>query len=167
MEKHQFNWISDVTNESNKQVTHLESEQRQPSLKEKAFLTINEYKVPIIIALILALLSFGTNSKPIEEKTKSYSAPPLQAYVSMWPIAKGEKLEPLYLKSIQIKAKGLTRNQQLQLFEVPSLGTSTQDFLVAKKDIPPNKPIFWTDLKIKRTIAPNQTKIRIHYGEEN
>lgn len=161
MENHKFNWLSDEA-----PVETPNSKEQAPKIppKEKVLLLVKEYKGPIIFALILFILSLASPSQS-ETKQKSYKpAATIAALVSMWPIAKGEEVNISHFKAIRIKATNLTKNQQLQLFDTVGVDTQRGEQLVAKKDIPPNKPIFWSDLSIQKKKVSHSKKTQIHYG---
>jgi len=163
MENHKFNWLSDTVSIE----TPNESEaplQLKP--QEKALLLIKEYKGPIIFALILFVLSLASPSNSQNKSKEKKIVPTVSALVSMWPIAKGEEVNISHFKAINLRANNLSKNQRLQLFDAVGVNPQKGERLIAKKDIPPNKPVFWSDLTIKKQTSTRSHRTKIHYGSE-
>lgn len=120
----------------------------------------------VLIGLLIFILSVGAISSTSKKVQKTKQAPvtPLTAYVSMWPVRKGDLIETSLLKAVALSPKGLTKKQKLQLFDAEQFNVSDLK-LTAKKDIAPNVPLFWNELSLARETAPeNNIKPQIFYG---
>jgi hypothetical protein len=65
-------------------------------------------------------------------------------------IFKGDFVEPLAMEEVNIPRSSLTKNQAWSLlqFNLEQLGSDLR--LRAKRDIPPRKPLQWTDIEVLR-----------------
>ena len=95
-----------------------------------------------ILALSMAS-TFDAQKTPKSEKSRS-----LDALVLMIPTPKGEAILSETLKEVPIDAKSLSKQQILQLLRVEDF-VKIQGRVRSKKDLPPNKPLFWSDLEFR------------------
>ena len=165
MENNKFTWLTEDYNETvESKAPSTENTGATMTLKDQILARAQQYKTPLIFGFIILALSLGSSGKSEPSKKQKTAPPKLTAFVSMWPIAKGEVINFSQFKSIFINPKGLSKSQTLQLFDAETLNIKNGK-LTAKKDIPPNKPIFWNDLTIKKTKPLyRHKKIKIHFG---
>lgn len=84
--------------------------------------------------------------------------------VVMLATPKGTALLPATLKQIPVDRKSLSKSQMLQLVRLDDL-IKVQSHLRTKKDLPPNKPLFWSDLELRKPET-NTPKQQIFYSQE-
>lgn len=129
----------------------------------KAFLLKN-IKVVVIVAAVLAVvifkLVFGHDDTPKDHRLESVSA--------VLPIPKGDIIEDGILRPSLIPPSMLSKTQRLELLQ-PGDADRLVGKLRAKKDIPPNKAVLWSDLELMRPKAPDAPEIHaspIYYGDK-
>lgn len=119
------------------------------------------------IVFVCALIAFATLNQFFLKKTEipktdSNRFSSVDVLVPLFPISKNEPLSPSQLRLLPIYKKDFTKRQILDL-------VTQEDFIEnykhirAKKDIPPNKPLFWSDFKFQKQRKKQIAK-KIHYG---
>jgi hypothetical protein len=104
-----------------------------------------DHKTPVIVCTtlltILLLLKFfqpnDTTSKPFR----------LEAMVAALAIPKGKIVEGMILRPASINPSSISKGQRLDLLTAEH-AEKIVGKIRAKKDIPPNKPIFWNELEL-------------------
>ncbi len=135
--------------------------------KEKAVLSKELfYRALPFLVLISALLIFFALKEPAKknipniEHNNSYSV--VDVIVSMIPQAKGSLLRPESLKQIPVSKKSLSKKQLFDYVQPQDL-EKIQNKFALKKDLAPNKPLFWSDLTFPssaiRGQVNNNTKV--------
>lgn len=156
MDQKPFPWLKAVPAENERQV------ESAPHIKRRDWPEKAKKAAPLLALFVfLALLmAFRTESRaplPLEAKQS------IDALVLMIATPKGHSILAETLKEVPIDRKSLTKNQLLQLLRVDDF-IKVQERVRTKKDLPPNKPLFWSDLEFKALVrAPTQT---ILYSKE-
>src|SRR5687767_13487803 len=102
-------------------------------------------KVCLGLTILLLLIAFLRRAE--KEKPALDNDAHLTGVVSMLALPKGAILDHATLKEAPLLIKSLTKTQLRQVLEAGDI-PQTHGKLRAKKDIPPNKFILWTDLEI-------------------
>lgn len=111
----------------------------------------------VFLALLMAFRR-DAQSPPAQENNRG-----IDALVLMIATPKGQPILAETLKEVPIDRKSLSKNQLLQLMRVDDF-IKVQERVRTKKDLPPNKPLFWSDLEFKALVrAAPQT---ILYSKE-
>ncbi len=98
----------------------------------------------------------AASPRPAREAERLIGVMPIVA------IPKGSLLRPELLRPIRLAPSALTKLQKLRLLspdDLPKIGTG----LRAGRDLPPERPVFWTDLRLLRE-AGTAPRLKIHYG---
>lgn len=159
MANNHFEWIRPEEDTSQQQKT-LDAPKKQDVVTK--FLKENK----VLIGLLVFILSVGVISSVGKKKMVKEVAPPppITAYVSMWPVKKGDKIDPSLLKAISLSTSGLTKTQKLRLFDAEQFNVSSLR-IIAKKDVAPNTPLFWNELELSQDSEPSsQQPSQIFYG---
>jgi hypothetical protein len=82
----------------------------------------------------------------------TYTVPVL---LNLVPIQKGQLIDAQLLKQIEIYQKDLTPKQRIDRLTVEQIQKFESYRIRAKKNLPPHKIIFWTDLEF---ISPNKAE---------
>jgi hypothetical protein len=77
-------------------------------------------------------------------------------------IPKGTPLETRLLKAVITSEKSFTKTQLLSVFTEEDV-TRIDERLVAKKDLPPYRPIFWNALELKTRAPAAAPRVQILY----
>lgn len=118
--------------------------------------------IPLLLLIILFSMSFKNKSEAISHLPSNNF---IEVVVSPLAIAKGRTIPEDILQTLGIPSRDLSKAQKLQLFKV-SQTNAIKGSLIAKKDIPPFKPLFWTDLTLYQKIENAPSKIQIFYKGE-
>ncbi|MEO6460115.1 MAG: hypothetical protein ABIO95_06670 [Bdellovibrionota bacterium] len=153
MEKVEFPWLKELTPLG--AVSEVPRTRRDRFLAYPAvtFLRPHASKIALLSLLIaLALLGRCTNSHA--QDTKPEENPDL-LLMSLVAIPKGHLIPTEALSEVPIRAGTLSKAQRLRAL-VPDHLPRLRYAIVAKRDIAPQTPIFWTDLMLKP--APKSAK---------
>jgi hypothetical protein len=113
----------------------------QEKIKEKVFSQKTSLLlVPVLIIALLILKSFSQ-----EEKTGTSKQ--LEIMTSTLPLSKGSPLEASFLRPALFNEYSLSKNQKIEALTFDA-AEKIMGKVRAKKDIPPHKPIFWSDLEL-------------------
>lgn len=163
MAKNEFEWF----HEPQKSGTERAEEKVEATVRDKILSFFHDNRGVIFLTSFIFVLSLVSSNLSQKEKLKhtSPSQPPLEVFMSMWPIKKGETLPIQYLKVVPLNPTSLTKTQKFQILEA-NTQFNPETILVAKKDIPPNKPIFWRSLELKKLeeTASEEAPRRIQYA---
>ncbi len=119
--------------------------------ESKGFIQASYAKVIGVLVVLLLLGAFFLRGKE-KEKTSVGVVPHLDGVLTMLPLAKGQILEASILKEAPLSVKLFSAKQRFNLLRPEDL-TKLDGRLRCKKDIPPNRPIFWNDLEIVPTLS--------------
>lgn len=158
MEKELFPWKESTTQATPGPVLEVSKDTKTLVLD-----SIKKYApLYVLLFLILLVLIF----RPVDNKnplTKTDST--IDVLVVMLPTPKGSEIYPETLKSVPVREKSLTNSQALQVIrgeDIPHL----KGKLVAKKNLGPNKPLFWNDVEFKVAAGARKAP-KIIYPKEN
>jgi hypothetical protein len=111
-----------------------------------------------IILLVIALVSvlFILRYSKAEKATPQYKS--LEGLAPVLPIVKGEIIQGMLLRPVYVSHSSISKAQKLHLV-FPEDAKDLMGKLRAKKDLPPNKPLFWNELElIKEVKQANKIK---------
>jgi hypothetical protein len=131
-----------------------------PSLEEKLRRWIPY--VGLVAVLLAAWVLSGPKTKAPPRVRPAESRGSLLGLMPVVAIPKGSLLDAELLRPVRLPPSSLTRLQAMRLLtpeDLPKIGSG----LRAGKDLPPERPVFWTDLRLLRE-NPAAGRIRIHYG---
>ena len=159
MAEKSFSWLPEdhetKINEQEKEEL-LEKESLLVKLKRK--LRSQKFGILIFLLLITCLLILKIMTPPEKENLNHK----IEIMTSTLPISKGSLLEAAFLRPALFNEYSLSKNQRIEILTFEATEKITGK-VRAKKDIPPHKPIFWSDLELipenKKILAPTQTKI--------
>lgn len=115
-----------------------------------------------ICVLVLMLLG----KKPTAPQTNPGSGlGQLSIMVPVVAIPKGTSLNVRLLKSVLTTEKSFSKTQLLSVFTEEDV-ERVDDQLVAKKDLAPYRPIFWTALELKPKPRASMPSVQIIYSEK-
>jgi hypothetical protein len=117
-----------------------------------------------LVLFIISIIFLRHANKPIDV----YSPPKVTVLITLLPIEKGQYISPHFLKQIEINLKELTPKQRLERLLAEQIENFSDFKLTAKKNIPPHKIIYWSDLNF---ISPhrsltNAKPTRVIYGDK-
>lgn len=120
--------------------------------KNKHLEKILEYKTPLIVcsALLIALILMKVFQD--KEVVKPFR---LESMVAVMAIPKGQIVEGMLLRPVLITPDSISKGQRLELLTMEH-AEKVMGKIRAKKDIPPNKPIFWNELELVAPPKPEQ-----------
>lgn len=141
MAEQRFSWLTETTLEPS--ITVPSEEQKIPDLSNIKQRVLTHKKTLIgIAALFLILLILKLTQ---EEKVAPSRG--LDVMIAVLPIPKGQVIEGMLLKPARISPSSISKAQKLSMLR-PEDAEKIMGKLRAKKDIPPQKPIFWNELEI-------------------
>ncbi|MEZ4813733.1 MAG: hypothetical protein R3A80_00805 [Bdellovibrionota bacterium] len=157
----QFSWLTEATLEP------LKIEE----IEKKNPLSLDQFKERILfhkktllgVGLLLAVL-FVLKVTQREQPMAPYR---LEAMAAVLPIPKGQIIEGMLLRPIKITPSSVSKNQKMQLLR-PVDAEDIMGKIRAKKDIPPHKPIFWSEVELNpKNVAPTKKTIpAVTYPED-
>lgn len=160
MAKENFSWLNENTLEVN--LDHSLTNE-EPSKLEKLLKKTNHHKRALIGLGVLVLILVTLKMTQKEESTPIVR---LEAMAAAIAIPKGEVIEGMLLRPVTIYPSQISKAQKLQLLR-PDDAEKIVGKLRAKKDIPPNKPIFWNELElIKSTPTTKEIIPVVTYPED-
>lgn len=164
MEKMEFPWLREI-----KPITQEEeSEQRpQPLWKKIPLMKLRPYAMPLLLMCfiaVLAILGRSSNSAPTSQNKRGPQSELL--VMSLVAIPKGHLIPVEALAEVRVRTNTLSKAQRLRAL-VPEHLTKITYAIVAKKDIAPQTPLFWTDFMLKQSprSSPSVRKTRIFFDE--
>ena len=140
MAEKNFSWIEEIEKEQGLEVTPPSLNKKE---KIKRFIE-NKKSILVIFVLFLTLILlkiFDSNSEP-QLTTKK-----LPVMMAVLPIPKGQLIDAMLLRPAQTEGYALSKTQKIQRL-VPGDAEKIMGKVRAKKDIPPNKVIFWNELEL-------------------
>lgn len=141
MAEKQFSWITEAT---------LDTTEVAPQ-RDKQFPDISSFKERMLThkkALIfIAILLFILFTLKITQQEKPLAPTQLEAMMAVLPIPKGQVVEGMLLRPVRISPSQLNKSQKLLLLR-PDDAEKIMGKVRAKKDIPSQKPIFWSELEL-------------------
>lgn len=155
MEKHTFPWTPHED-------PPLEEPIKEPTPVEKWKTKLRPLAPYIALAFVLLVLGIARRSGG--ETTKESPSVGVDALVLLSPLKKGGRLEEEVLRQVPIDRRDLTKAQILQLVRPEDL-ERVAGKVRAKKDIPPQKPLFWSDLELKAPHVESVSPIKIQYSK--
>jgi len=165
MEKLKFPWIEDEKPAALPE--EKDPENIYPTAWKKYYFLLKPYLPYITLLLILFSLSLARKSSPAQTTTSSRGPRSIPLVVSLVPIPKGSPIPPEALDIIEVRANSLTKTQLLRAFTPEQLNKLTHK-IVAKKDIPSQVPLFWSDLQLqeeKKVSRPSKLKTEILFSQ--
>ncbi len=156
-----FNWTLPKIDrsESPLEAIEIENSKIKKILENPLLLKIG---IPLLLLIILFSMSFKNKTETISNLPSNNF---IEVVVSPLAIAKGRKIPEDILQTLGIPSRDLSKAQKLQLFKA-SQSNAIKGSLIAKKDIPPFKPLFWTDLTLDQKPENLPSKIQILYKGE-
>lgn len=141
MAEQHFSWLTEATLEST--AANPKSEKETPNLfnlKERV-LTHKKTLMGIgFLFLILLILK-------LTQEEKSRPALRLEAMVAVLPVPKGQVIEGMLLRPVNITPSSISKSQRLNILR-PEDAEKIMGKVRSKKDIPSHKPIFWSELEL-------------------
>jgi hypothetical protein len=156
-----FNWTLPKIDRSESPLETIEAENSKIKkiLENPLLLKIG---IPFFLLIILFSISFKNKTERINNLPSNNF---IEVIVSPLAIAKGRRIPEDILQTLGIPSRDLSKTQKLQLFKA-SQSNAIKGSLIAKKDIPPFKPLFWTDLTLNQNSSKAASKIQIFYKGE-
>ena len=153
MAEQHFSWLPD---DNPFEVKKSEPELKLPTVNPRwAWLRekfLNHQKGLVFIAVLLCALFllkiFRNEDAPVAHK--------LEVMTALLPIPKGKIIEGPLLRPAQLSPGMLSKSQRLQLVTFGD-AEKVMGKVRAKKDIPPNKPLFWPDFELLPEVKNNPT----------
>ncbi len=142
MEKLDFPWLKDEP--------PLPSAQPEPLSTKERLLSLTRAHLPkiAILGALFGLLTLGKCSSQAQVRSTPRPPSTFTVMTSLVAIPKGHRLPEEMLSPLEIRASTLSKAQTLKAL-VPEQITSLRHDVVAKRDIAPHTPIFWTDLSLR------------------
>jgi len=148
MEEKPFPWTGIIEKD---EVNHIATQ--APKLASASWLQYLKTNAPVLLlGLFLLGIFIFKHEKKSEHRPTSFS---VDALVLMLPVGKGSIILTETLKNFPINPKSLTKTQAFQLVMQDDL-LKLQGRVRAKKTLPPNKPLFWSDLEIIPANLPKR-----------
>jgi hypothetical protein len=162
MEKMEFPWLRDMKEPATTPEIHV-------SAKHRIWSKLRPHLPQVgVIALVGALALVGRCSSSEADETGQRRSPrPEILMMSLVAIPKGHVIPVGALTEVALKPGALSKTQRLRAL-LPDHIPKLHHEIVAKRDIAPQTPIFWTDLMLKpqpRSPA-TRTGVRIHFERE-
>ncbi|HVJ65520.1 MAG TPA: hypothetical protein VM901_09720 [Bdellovibrionota bacterium] len=162
----EFPWRHPFEDEkANPETTAPKVEEARAYDKVKARLRPYAPALGILAAIGILVVALGRQAPP-DPKIAVPSARTLSVMVPVVPFPKGTVIEARMLKAVIAPAASFSKTQRLAVFTEDDIAR-VDDRLVAKKDLPPYRPIFWTSLELKRVPHAAPAKVKILYPDEN
>ncbi len=139
-----FSWLTESTLESPPISPQNDEDKKIPQLlqlKEKA---LHHKRVLIGISVLLGILFV---LKLTQKENTVVASRSLEAMAAMLPIPKGQVVEGMLLRPVKIAPGVLSKSQKLQRV-LPDDAEKIMGKVRAKKDIPPHRPLLWSDLEL-------------------
>jgi hypothetical protein len=159
MEKMEFPWLREVP-----EPVSLPPEQRaSPRVLE----WLRPHSTKIALGALIVLLAIVGRCSNSPAATSQRTATRDEALViSLVAIPKGHRIPVEALSEIRLSRNTLTKTQRLRALLPEHLPKLRYD-IVAKRDIAPQTPVFWTDLMLKpNTIPPKGVRrVRVVFDE--
>ncbi len=161
MDEKPFPWTGTFES-SIPRINETSAEPRAMIKNEAGYLVFLKKHFPYFILAILFLVvlvyhSTAKNEAPTQQE-------PLDALVLMIATPKGALIVPESLKLFPVNPKSLTKQQNFQLVSLDDL-SKLKGRVRAKKNLAPNKPLFWSDLEFS-AIAPPKIPTQIIFSKE-
>jgi len=166
MEKMEFPWLRDTVTP----VPLAPAPEAELSRTRRYFKRLRPHLPKIgLAALLLGLAVAGRVSSSPDRSPARRSAEPEILVMSMVAIPKGHPIPLEALSEVSVRAGSLSKAQRLRAL-LPEHLSKLRYAIVAKKDIAPQTPIFWTDLMLKtgalRSPRAN-SKTRIYFDSSH
>lgn len=131
-----------------------------PSFREQFFINFRKHlSLYILLLLVVLIMAFRPVKNMTNETEKS-----IDVLVVMLPTAKGTEIVPETLKAFPVREKSLSKTQLMQVIRMEDI-SNLRGRLVAKKNLPPNQPIFWNDVSFK-SVSLTPTLPKVMYPQE-
>lgn len=137
MAEHPFPWLSESV--PGDAPAPSPAPERGPDGRPAVLRKFGPYAIAAAVLLALAV------SRGSAGREGSSARSSLDVLVVMSPIPKGAEVWPEILKEIPVDPSSLTKTQALQVLRPQDL-QNLRGKLRARKNLPPNKPLFWSDL---------------------
>jgi hypothetical protein len=166
MAEKSFSWLPEdhetkIIDQEKMQTT---TEEQGLIVKIKKIILSQKLGILIFLMLIACLLILKIITPPEKESSNHQ----LEIMTSTLPLSKGSLLESAFLRPALFNEYSLSKNQKIEILTLEA----TEKIIGkvrAKKDIPPHKPIFWSDLELIpeniKAKVPTQTKV--FFSEES
>jgi len=152
----EFPWL-----EQNIAKEELKTKDKNTSMGPNFF---DKFKIPLtLVGVILILLFINIDPKPKNSGAKKITT--ANILVPVMAFGKGEQINPVFLKSVEIHLSKLTKTQRLNLLVSDDLNR-IDGKIYAKRSLAPYRPIFWNYLVYKDKKNIGNKSIKIIYGTE-
>lgn len=161
MAEKQFSWLTEATLEPLK-VEETENKNSLGFDRLKERILFHKKTLIGITALLVVLFILKISQRDVP--TAPYR---LEAMAAVLPIPKGQIIEGMLLRPIQITPSSVSKSQKMQLLR-PVDAEDIMGKIRAKKDIPPHKPIFWSEVELnpKNKIPTKKIIPAVTYPED-
>jgi hypothetical protein len=159
MEKMEFPWLRELPEPIKAPV------EQSPSPRILMWLRSHSTQISMAAAVILLALVGRCSNSP---EAKFEQAPTRKEILvmSLVAIPKGHRIPVEALSEVQLSKGSLTKTQRLRALLPEHLPKLRYD-IVAKRDIAPQTPLFWTDLMLQSNLNPQRRprRVRIVFDE--
>lgn len=139
MAEQQFSWLTEATLEPKVVIP----EKEKPDLSHLKNRVLTHKKALLGIAALFLILFI----LKITQEEKATPSVRLEAMVAVLPVPKGQVVEGMLLRPVRISPSSISKAQKLNMLR-PEDAEKIMGKVRAKKDIPPQKPIFWNELEL-------------------
>jgi hypothetical protein len=139
MAEQSFSWLTESTLETVSVLPQEEKKFSFANIKEK--LLVHKTALIVVGALLVLLLILKFFQRDDVEPAR------MNAMAALMPIPKGQIVEGMLLRPVLIGPNTLSKDQRL-IRLVQADAEKVMGKVRAKKDIPPHKPILWSDLEL-------------------
>ena len=140
-EKH-FSWLPEEINIE--KGSNLSSPLELPHPKNFLLQKFYDFKTSIVVCAALLVAILAMRYFQPQEASTSYK---LESVAAFLPIPKGKVIEGMLLRPATINPGSISKAQRLDLLTLDD-AEKVMGKVRAKKDLPPNKPIFWSELEL-------------------
>ena len=160
MAEKSFSWLPEDHEASINDPEKMERLPQEDTLlmRVKRKIISEKFGILIFLTLITCLLILKIVTPP----EKEISNHKIEIMTSTLPLSKGSLLENAFLRPVLFNEYSISKNQKMEILTFEAT-EKIMGKIRAKKDIPPHKPIFWSDLELvpenKKTQIPTQTKV--------
>jgi len=160
MEKIEFPWLREIKPPAPEDLAINES---SFSWRKFPVAKLRPYAVPIIIVTLIAGLALFGRSTKSPDISKGVRGPQTEMLVmSLVAIPKGHLIPVEALAEVRVRTNTLSKSQRLRAL-VPEHLPKITYAIVAKKDIAPQTPLFWSDFTLrqspKSSVSIRKTRI--------
>lgn len=141
--------------------------QKEPSSKELVIQKIKQHQnvIAIFLAVIFLVMLMKINTPEQTLPTSVSNNLQISIMVPVVAFPKGTPIDPRFLKPVTALSKSFSKAQLLSIFTEEDIDR-LDNKLVAKKDLAPYKPIFWTSIEIKPNPTRSIKNIQIIYHQD-